>query len=274
VGALDLLQDWDAPYPAAGVLGRNWRGEGELAVGGDRQRASRWASVTKLATALAVLVAVEEGTLALDDGAGPEGSTVRHLLAHASGYAYDQDRLLAAPGERRIYSNEGFEVLAGVLSERAAMPFEQYLSEGVLHPLGIRSTRLEGTAAAGLVGPLDDMLLLAGELLSPTLVSRETFESATTVAFAGLRGVLPGWGQYDPLDWGLGFEIRDDKSPHWTGYTNSPSTFGHFGGSGSFLWVDPEAGLACASLSGREFDTWAKTAWPAFSDAVKKEFGR
>lgn len=272
MGALDLLDEWDAPHPAAGVLGDD--GRGELGVRGDRARSSRWASITKTATALAVLVAVEEGTLFLDDDAGPEGSTVRHLLGHASGYAYDEDRLLASPGERRIYSNQGFEVLADTLSRRAGMPFEQYLNEGVLHPLGIRSTRMEGTAAAGLVGPLDDMLLLAAELLSPTLVSQETFACATTVAFPGLRGVLPGWGQYDPLDWGLGFEIRDEKSPHWTGHTNSPATFGHFGGSGSFLWVDPDAGLACASLSGREFDTWAKTAWPAFSDAVLEEFGR
>ena len=93
------------------------------------------------------------------------------------------------------------------------------------------------------------------------------------MAFPGLRGVLTGFGRQDPLDWGLGFELRDAKSPHWTGSRNSPSTFGHFGGSGSFLWVDPEAGLACAVLSGREFDAWARDAWPAFSDAVLAEYG-
>jgi len=88
------------------------------------------------------------------------------------------------------------------------------------------------------------------------------------VAFPGLRGVLPGVGRMDPCDWGLGFEIRGRKSPHWTGSRNSPATFGHFGRSGTFLWVDPEAGLALVGLTDREFGPWALDAWPALSDAV------
>ncbi|MCA1657531.1 MAG: hypothetical protein LC713_07480, partial [Actinobacteria bacterium] len=95
---------------------------------------------------------------------------------------------------------------------------------------------------------------------------------ATTVCFPGLAGVLPGIGRFEPLDWGLGFEIRDGKSPHWTGRENSPATFGHFGASGSFLWVDPQAGCACAALSGRDFGSWALTAWPAFADQVLNAF--
>ena len=42
----------------------------------------------------------------------------------------------------------------------------------------------------------------------------------------------------------------------------SPRTFGHFGGSGTFLWVDPDRGIACAALTTREFGDWAKEAWP------------
>ena len=58
-----------------------------------------WASVTKVLTALAVWVAVEEGTVAWDDPAGPLGATmVAHLLAHASGLAPDGDTVLAPPG--------------------------------------------------------------------------------------------------------------------------------------------------------------------------------
>ena len=272
MGALDLLDDWPAPHPAAGVVGV---GTGEpriLATGGDTRRRDRWASITKLCTAMAVLIAVEEGTLGLDDDAGPPGATVRHLLAHTSGLAFDDDRALAAPGRRRIYSNTGYRVLGEILAERAGMPFERYLAEAVIDPLGLQDTRLEGSAAAGLVGPLDDLLILAAELMRPTLVSRQTFAEATAVAFPGLAGVLPAVGRHDPLDWGLGFELRSDKSPHWTGDRNSPGTYGHFGGSGSFLWVDPEAGLASAALSGREFGPWALTAWPRFSDAVLEEF--
>ena len=226
-----------------------------------------------MATAVATLVAVEEGTIALDEPAGPAGSTVSHLLAHASGLAFADDRVLAPPGRSRIYSNRGYEVLGEVLGARAGMPFAQYLREGVLAPLGLDATRLEGSPAAGLVGPLDDLVRFAAELLQPTLVSPQTLGEATTVAFPGLDGVLPGVGRFEPLDWGLGFELRDAKEPHWTGTCNSPSTFGHFGGSGSILWVDPDVDLACAVLSGRDFGAWATEAWPAFSDAVLAEFG-
>ena len=274
MAALDLVPGWDAPDAAVAVVGPG--GAGVLASTGDRAARSRWASVTKLATALAVLVAVEEETLGLDDPAGPPDSTVRHLLAHASGLAFDEERTLARPGQRRIYSNVGYETLARELADRSGMAFERYLTEAVLEPLGMAQTRLDegGTAAAGLSGPLEDLIRLASELLEPTLVSGETFRLATAeVAFPGLDGVLPGVGKFRPLDWGLGFEIRSAKDPHWTGTGNSPATFGHFGGSGSFLWIDPDARLGCAVLSRRKFGSWALEAWPRFSDAVLSEFG-
>jgi CubicO group peptidase (beta-lactamase class C family) len=72
----------------------------------------------------------------------------------------------------------------------------------------------------------------------------------------------------DPNDWGLSFELRDAKSPHWTGTLNSPRTFGHFGATGTFLWVDPDAGLACGVLTDRDFGDWAKAGWPRLSDSV------
>ncbi len=272
MGCLAGVDGWNAPQAAVAVIGGHARGV--LAMVGESGRRSRWASVTKLATALATLVAVEEGTVDLDEPAGPPGATVRHLLAHASGLAFDRDGTLAAPGRRRIYSNTGYEVLAGHVASRAAMPFERYLDEAVIDPLALGHTRLEGSPAAGLVGPLDDLVRLATELMAPTLISPGTFSTATTTAFAGLAGVLPGFGRQAPLDWGLGFDLKDSKSPHWTGTRNSPVTYGHFGGSGSFLWVDPEADLACVALSGRDFGAWARAAWPVLSDAVLDEFGR
>ena len=89
--------------------------------------------------------------------------------------------------------------------------------------------------------------------------------------FPGLEGVLPSWGRMAPNDWGLTFELRDAKSPHWTGTLASPRTFGHFGAAGTFLWVDPDAGLALGVLTDREFGDWAKDAWPALSDSVVRE---
>jgi CubicO group peptidase (beta-lactamase class C family) len=153
------------------------------------------------------------------------------------------------------------------------MPFERYLSEGVLQPLDLSGTVLAGSPAAGASGPLTDLMALGRELLDPTLVSRATLEHATTVAFAGLPGVLPGYGHYDANDWGLGVEIRGAKQPHWTGSRNSPATFGHFGRSGAFLWVDPTRRLALGLLAGRPFGSWAAKAWPALSDAVIASYG-
>jgi CubicO group peptidase (beta-lactamase class C family) len=102
-------------------------------------------------------------------------------------------------------------------------------------------------------------------------VAPETLAEATSVQFPGLDGVLPGFGRQAPNDWGLGFELRDAKSPHWTGTRNSPRTLGHFGRSGTFLWVDPDADLALGCLTDRAFGEWAADAWPRLSDAALAE---
>lgn len=241
-----------------------------VATEGPRDATFRWASVTKPVVALAALVAIEEGVLDLEAPVGPPGATVRHLLAHASGLPLNDGPPLARPGERRIYSNSGFEALAGALEAEAGMPFAAYLTAAVLEPL-VLSAQLIGSPAWGLRGTLDDLLAIGRELLAPTLVAAETLAEATEVAFPGLVGVLPGFGRMDPNDWGLGFELRDGKSPHWTGSRNSAGTFGHFGASGTFVWVDRAAGLACACLTDLEFGDWARREWPRLSDAVLAE---
>jgi CubicO group peptidase (beta-lactamase class C family) len=235
---------------------------------GDADRSFRWASVTKIPTALAVLTAVDDGSIDLDEPAGPAGSTVRHLLAHTSGLPFDGEAIQARPGTRRIYSNAGFDLLGRRLEERDGRPFAVVLTDRVLAPLGMSDSELRERPSEGLHGSLLDAAALAGELLRPSLIDRGLFAAATTVAFPGLKGVLPGVGPFDPLDWGLGFEIRDGKAPHWTGTRNSPATFGHFGGAGTFMWVDPLIDRALVVLADREFDRWALEAWPSLSDAV------
>jgi CubicO group peptidase (beta-lactamase class C family) len=86
---------------------------------------------------------------------------------------------------------------------------------------------------------------------------------------------VPGVGRFDPCDWGLGFELHDGKRPHWMGDRRSPSAFGHFGASGCFLWVDPDAGLAAAAVTDRPFDDgrWAMATWPAWSDRLPTATG-
>lgn len=266
--ALQLIDGWDAPGAAAGVV----RDAGVVATHGAEEVEVPWASVTKLLTGITLLVALEEGTVDLDEPAGPPGATLRHLLAHASGLPIDGSEPIAEPGRRRIYSNTGIELAAELLEQRAEMPFADYFQHAVVTPLGLRGW-LDGSPASGYRGPLADLLAVGRELLAPTLVAAETLAEATSVQFPGLDGVLPGLGRMKPNDWGLTFELRDSKSPHWTGSRNSPRTFGHFGRSGTFLWVDPAAGIACGVLTGRDFGDWAKEAWPSLSDAVLEEVG-
>ena len=266
VEALAQVEDWGAGAVAVAVL----RGAEVIAEHGPRDHEFRWASITKPAVALATLVAAEEGVVDLDEPAGPEGSTVRHLLAHASGLPFHGSKPIARPGARRIYSNTGFEVLAAHVERAAEIAFPEYLRHAVFEPLGMAS-ELRGSAGAGVFGTLEDLVALVRELQSPTLVAPETMDEMTSVQFPGLGGVLPDVGRFDPNDWGLGIELRDAKQPHWTGTRNSERTFGHFGGSGTFVWVDPAAGLACACLSDREFGPWALEAWPRLSDAVLGE---
>lgn len=263
-----LVADWPAETVSVGVTGP----EGTFGLAGDPDRVTRIASVGKLLVGVAALVAFEEGTVGLDEPAGPEGSTVRHLLAHTSGLAFDADRSIAAPGRRRIYSNSGIERFAEHLADRAGMPFEEYLRLGVLDPLDMDATQLRGSPAQDVWSSVSDLLAFCRELLRPTLVTSDTLAEATRPQFPDLAGVLPDFGRFDPNPWGLTFEIRDDKRPHWTGTRNSAATFGHFGGSGAFLWVDPEPGLATVALTDRDFGPWAMEAWPRFSDAVLQRF--
>ncbi|QYM77094.1 serine hydrolase [Leucobacter luti] len=266
--SLSTIDSWPVPHAATAVIARDGRILGQH---GEQDREFALASVTKLLSAAAILLAVEEGALELDDPAGPDGATVRHLLAHASGLDFSEDLIRARPGHRRVYSNLGINVLAETFTERAGMAFDEYLREGILEPLGMTATRLEGPPAAGGISTVADLSRFAAELQAPHVLHPDTIALATTVAFPGLDGVLPGFGRQHPNDWGLGFEIRGSKHPHWTGSRNSPQTYGHFGQAGTFLWVDPVAEVACVALTDRNFGAWSAEAWPVFSDAILAE---
>lgn len=235
---------------------------------GDQSKVYPLASVTKLVVAYAALIAVEEGAIELDQQAGPDGSTVRHLLAHASGLAFGEDTVAAPPETKRIYSSAGYEVLAQLVTEESGIAFPDYLTDAVFVPLGMDTAELVGSPGHGARASAADLSRFAVELLEPTLIAARTYESARTVQFPGLDGLLPGYGRQRPNDWGLGFEIRGSKNPHWTGSSNSIQTYGHFGQSGTFLWVDPAVQKAALVLTDRDFGAWAKPLWPEVSDRI------
>jgi CubicO group peptidase (beta-lactamase class C family) len=267
--ALSAIESWPVTTVAAGWL----RADDAPTSRGRTGRPFALASVTKPLVALAVLVAIEEGSLDLDEPAGPPGSTVAHLLSHSSGLAPEAGsmRTVSRVGARRIYSNQGFELLGRLVEERTGIDIATYLREAIIDPLGMGSTELRGSPAHGAVSSVDDLLLFGRELLRPTLLAPETMARATSPHLPDLVGVLPGFGRQTPNPWGLGFEIRGHKTPHWTGSRNSPRTYGHFGRAGTFVWVDPEVDGFCVALTDRTFGPWAIEAWPALSDAIHDE---
>jgi len=268
MAALDLTAAWPVDHVSAAVV---HAGEVVDTVG-DTTRPFRLASVTKPLVAWSILIAVEEGTLTLDQPAGQPGCTIRHLLSHAGGYAFDGAAPIAAPGRTRVYSNTGIEIAARALVESCGIPTADYLAEAVFEPLGMNASALHGSPAHGVTGCVADLARFVAEMRRPTVVTPTTRDLAFTSTFPDLSGIVPGVGRFAPCPWGLGFEVRGNKSPHWTATNNSPRTVGHFGGAGTMLWFDPVADVGLIALTDRRFDTWALEEWPVLGDAVLAEF--
>lgn len=141
----------------------------------------RIASMTKSFTAMAVLQLRDEGKLRLDDSIStyiPQTKrftyltddappiTIRHLLTHSAGFPEDNpwgDRQLQnsneelmqlieqgvsfsnAPGISYEYSNLGFTLLGYIVSKVSGKPYQQYITEKILRPLGMNHTLWEYT---------------------------------------------------------------------------------------------------------------------------------
>ena len=261
---LAAIATWDVPRAAAGVFDRS----GTVAATGPTGTAFSLASVSKVVSAIGVLIAVEEGSIALGDDVGHGGATVAHLLAHAAGFGVDDTEPAAAVGTRRIYSNAGFAVAADHVAAATGMPFDEYLRMGIVEPLGLSATSVDGHPGHGYESSVDDLVRLTQAVVGGELLAASTVEAMTTPFLPDLDGVLPGFGSRTPNPWGLGVEIRGDKAPHWTGTTNSDRTWGHFGRAGTFLWWDPAIDTGAVVLTDRTFGSWAQRAWPPLNDGI------
>jgi CubicO group peptidase (beta-lactamase class C family) len=205
----------------------------------DADTVFRIASMTKSFTALAILKLRDAGKLNLDDpvaryvpelalwqlptkDSGPV--TVRHLLNHSAGFPEDNpyaDRLLAmkpaalsdwlnagvpfasATGSAFEYSNLGFMILGEVVSRVSGRPFQTYVTEEILLPLGMRSTFWSPTAV-----PKDHQASgyrQDGESLTPEPV----FEDGAGAAAGGLMTTSRDLARYISMMLGA-FPPRDD----------------------------------------------------------------
>jgi CubicO group peptidase (beta-lactamase class C family) len=270
MGSLDVIGRWPGRHAAA-VVTATTAGTAVARSWGDVEAPFAYASVTKLATALAVLVEVARGRCDLADLVGPPGATLAHLLSHASGLALEGAAPVAAVGARRIYSNVGIDLAVDHAADRSGVTPARLVAANVFEPLGMARTALEGRASSGVVGPVVELAKLAAELLVPTLVAPGLAAMQRTVQFPGLVGVLPGFGRQVPCDWGLGPEVKGSKQPHWTGSTWPATTVGHFGQAGGFVAADTVRGLAVVTLGDAAFGPWAIESWPALTDDVRRE---
>lgn len=269
--AFSLLEAWPVDTVAAAIVAP----DGSVQFHGDRTTVFSLASVTKLLAAAGVHLAAEEGSVVLSNDVGvlaegdtSRGATLADALAHAGGFG-PKGVILEDPGKRRIYSNGGYDLLAAAVESATEMTFAEYLRLGLFEPLAMTSTVLQGSAAFAGSSTVEDLVAFVRGL--PQLLDSSTISAMTTPYLRELPGVLPGYGRQAPNTWGLGPEIRSAKAPHWTGSKNSPRTWGHFGQAGTFVWVDPDAGVAAIVLTNRTFGEWAIPLWPVFSNAVLDE---
>ncbi len=278
--ALDLCADWPVDNVSAAVVPHGPGTSTVASTYGDTNRVFRLASLAKPMTSWAVLVAVEEGIVDLDaelpeSFASQRNCTLRHLLSHAGGYPFNGTTPIAVPERTRTYSNGGIELAAALVELGSEITFAEYLRLAVFEPLGMQDSELRGSPAHRVWSTADDVVRFLSEVRNPSLVSAATAAEAVRVQYPTLAGMVPGVGRYAQCPWGLGFEIRGDKSPHWTGARNSPGTYGHFGGAGTLMWTDPRADVSLVALTDRPFDEWNTEAlrhWPQLSDSVIEEF--
>ncbi|HIW90647.1 MAG TPA: beta-lactamase family protein [Candidatus Corynebacterium avicola] len=273
-GVLAEVDEWPVGTAGAAVVTAG----AEPVLHGDTGRLFALTSVSKLITCYSVLIAVEEGAFELDDTVAdivaeygtaveaPQDVTVRELLSHASGVGMNSREQEKPARSRRIYSSAGFDILADLVSS-TGIPFFTYVREGLCEPLGI-DLHLSGSAGHGFGARLGDLAVLAGEFLSPTLISEKLWDEALTPQFPDLNGVVPGYGPQRPCPWGLGMELHGEKSPHWLSEDMPADVAGHFGQAGTFLWFHRTTGSAAVALTDRPFGDWAKERWDGFNDRL------
>lgn len=237
-----------------------------VAVEGELDEVRPWASVSKMAVSLAFAVEVDWGHHTVSEALGPRGATLANLLSHSSGLGLEEGDPTVEVSTKRVYSNYGVDLaVKAVTNDYDAAT---WLDDRVFAPLGMTTTRLEGRPSAGVVGSTNDMQVLAEAWLRPDAISKETRNRFITPYAPQLAGIVPGFGRFTPCPWGLGPEVRGNKS-HWMGDWPAES-FGHFGQSGSLMLLNVNEGIGVVATSTESFGPWAVALWPTWTSAMRQ----
>lgn len=259
----DLLAGWPAGSSAV-ALRLDAGAVHVVDEAGDLEARRPWASVSKLAVALAFGVEQDWGLHDFTEGLGPRGATLANLLSHSAGLGLEEGDPTSPVGTRRVYSNVGVDLaVAAVVGASSAAA---WLDQRVFSALGMSSTSLEGRPSSGVVGSTSDLATLAVAWLRPDAVSRPTRDRMIAPYIPDLAGVVPGFGRFDPCPWGLGPEVAGAKH-HWMGAWE-PESFGHFGQSGSLALMNAREGIGVVAVAGEAFGPWAVALWPTWTSAL------
>ena len=267
------------------------------------------ASLTKPLVGAACMVALEEGLLDLDaevrDGFTLR-HLLSHCAGLPEAGLRWQEPPEFEPGTQRWYSNAGYVQAAHLLEDASGMSCAAYLHEAILAPLGMDASLglAEGDAArtarvwqpgrygddelfnserfrrdappqsgafasARAYGKLLSCLLAGGIAGGAALLAEETVDEFLAPQFGPLPGGVNGVGEWPDLCWGLGFDVRGAREPHWAGPALGPRTASHFGASGTLAWLEPERGLGLVALANRgSYAGWWREPWAALGTAV------
>ena len=259
-----LLDGWPGA-PSVVLLRLNGGLVERLYESGDVDAVRPWASVSKMAVALAFGVEVDWGLHRFEESLGPRGATLANLLSHSSGLGLEEGDPLVDIATKRVYSNYGVDLaVAAILGDNSAA---NWLDNRVFRPFGMNSAVLEGRPAADVVGSTDDLATLAVAWLRPDGIAKETRNRIITPYLPQLEGFVPGFGRFTPCPWGLGPEIRGEKQ-HWMGDWPSAS-FGHFGQSGSMILLNADEQIGVVATSTEPFGPWATKLWPSWTSAMR-----
>ena len=264
------------------------------------------ASITKpVATATAVMHLVQKGKIDVNEkvstylpeftGNGKESILVSELLLHTGGLIPDNSLkdyedgpeiawqkicnldMTAARGERFMYTDVGFIVLAKVVERLSGKDLNQFTRENIFKPLGMRDTgflpskELRGRAAAtekrggqwmrgevhdprafrlggiaghaGLFSTAADLAIFGQVMLHrgakfSHVINQETFALMTTPRMTPRGTRTYGWDHQSPYSRNRGSNLSDEA-------------FGHGGFTGTVLWIDPTKDLVFIFLSSR-----------------------
>lgn len=262
----DSLVDGWLGTPSVVVLRLNNGVPTRVAEVGDLEVVRPWASISKMVVAMAFGVESDWDLHSFEERRGPRGATLANLLSHSSGLGLEEGDPVVDVGTQRIYSNYGVDLaVASVIGENSA---ERWLQQRVCRGLGMDNTHLVDRPASGVEGSTDDLVTFATAWLRSDGISQPVRDYMITPYAPQLGGFVPGFGRFTPCPWGLGPEVRGEKQ-HWMGDW-PPSSFGHFGKSGSLLLLNVDEQIGLIATSTKPFGGWATKLWPKWTSAMRQ----